>query len=469
MKMVITSDNFEKSHFCQTNFITKLESGSDQFRNENDLIHPRNHPKTVSHNIQKGPVDWDIGISDRTDDASTFENDSFNRSMHPIGSEQNNQSIQSSWTDLTPISTTDFLSRSVNLIEPISAENLLKDYTEANFFNTNNIKTNRTELRLTAVVNSPNDSNNNSNFDDQKIISKFPPTNIIPFNDHNRRDDQKLPNESPYKALRELVIPCIIAGLGSVATGIILAVVQTWQVFETVPQLNILVPALLGLKDNVAMTLASRLSTFANLGSLDDSFEKNRLIISNMALAQCQASTVGLFTPFIAVAISFISSSERHNLDFNKIVLLITGSVITSNVANFVLNSMICCLILLCRRFKMNPDNIATPLAASFGDLATMLSIALISRSLFLIEHLPGIQIGILSGILSLIPLYALIASRCIFTKRILITGWFPICGAMLIQIAGGLIMENSLSRFSKLAAFQPLMNGKNSRFHWFS
>ena len=36
---------------------------------------------------------------------------------------------------------------------------------------------------------------------------------------------------------------------------------QHWKVFEKVPEIFILVPALLGLKGNLEMTLASRLST----------------------------------------------------------------------------------------------------------------------------------------------------------------------------------------------------------------
>ena len=55
-----------------------------------------------------------------------------------------------------------------------------------------------------------------------------------------------------------------------VLAGLLLDHVQHWKVFREVPELFILVPALLGLKGNLEMTLASRLSTAANLGILDD-------------------------------------------------------------------------------------------------------------------------------------------------------------------------------------------------------
>jgi solute carrier family 41 len=46
------------------------------------------------------------------------------------------------------------------------------------------------------------------------------------------------------------------------------------------------VPALLGLKGNLEMTLASRLSTQANLGNMDTRKEKIKMIGGNMALLQ---------------------------------------------------------------------------------------------------------------------------------------------------------------------------------------
>ena len=41
------------------------------------------------------------------------------------------------------------------------------------------------------------------------------------------------------------------------------------------------------------------------------------------------------------------------------------------------------CVILLSRRFHINPDNVATPIAASLGDLTTISLLAAISMLLF--------------------------------------------------------------------------------------
>lgn len=56
--------------------------------------------------------------------------------------------------------------------------------------------------------------------------------------------------------------------------------------FRVVSEVFILVPALLGLKGNLEMTLASRLSTQANLGLLDKPKEQWSLIVGNLALIQ---------------------------------------------------------------------------------------------------------------------------------------------------------------------------------------
>lgn len=84
---------------------------------------------------------------------------------------------------------------------------------------------------------------------------------------------------------------------------------QQWIVFREVRELFILVPALLGLKGNLDMCLASRLSTQANLGNLylhwlGNSYYYNlannlgnmttrrevlSMVVGNIALVQVQA------------------------------------------------------------------------------------------------------------------------------------------------------------------------------------
>ena len=268
--------------------------------------------------------------------------------------------------------------------------------------------------------------------------------------------------------------------------------VQLWNVFKSIPQLLILVQPLLGLKGNVEMTLASRLSTHSNLGDLDSKNERNLILFGNMALIQCQASVVGFIAPIVAILLSFSSEYERESLDHKEMLLIIASSVITANVANLILGSIMCGTIILCRHYNVNPDNIATPIAASLGDVTTLVLLAYISHWLFevisgpikepvhitnpnvnVIVHrgatmdmTPGpewVQDLILILLLALIPLWGYLARTNPHTRNVIVTGWFPVCGAMLLQNAGGLVMERACESFDKLAKFQPVINGECS------
>jgi hypothetical protein len=67
--------------------------------------------------------------------------------------------------------------------------------------------------------------------------------------------------ESILETLIQVFIPFMIAGFGMMAAGLLLDAVQHWDVYVNINEIFILVPALLGLKGNLEMTLASRLST----------------------------------------------------------------------------------------------------------------------------------------------------------------------------------------------------------------
>ena len=60
--------------------------------------------------------------------------------------------------------------------------------------------------------------------------------------------------------------------------------------FIDISEMFILVPALLGLKGNLEMTLASRLSTAANLGELSTMRKTRALLWTNLMLVQVRAT-----------------------------------------------------------------------------------------------------------------------------------------------------------------------------------
>ena len=93
------------------------------------------------------------------------------------------------------------------------------------------------------------------------------------------------------------------------------------------------------------MTLASRLSTLANLLDTDTKEKSSSQYWSvawaNLALVQVQAIVVGTFAAIFAVFMHWISSCSQHELpnemDLKSVLMVLTSSVLTASIASFVL------------------------------------------------------------------------------------------------------------------------------------
>lgn len=105
--------------------------------------------------------------------------------------------------------------------------------------------------------------------------------------------------------------------------------------FTAVPELFIIVPALIGLKGNLEMTLASRLSTHANLGHLDTIEQTWEMGAANLALIQVQGIVVGALASIIAMAMAWLPDPGRASL--SRALLMCASSVTTASLASFVL------------------------------------------------------------------------------------------------------------------------------------
>ena len=77
------------------------------------------------------------------------------------------------------------------------------------------------------------------------------------------------------------------------------------------------------------------------------------------------------------------------------------------------------------------------------------------------INNLPWLPGVLLLLLICITPIWGIVARINKFTRKVIITGWFPILLAMLFQNFGGLIMKKALDHFEKLAVFQPVLNGK--------
>jgi solute carrier family 41 len=67
-----------------------------------------------------------------------------------------------------------------------------------------------------------------------------------------------------------------------------------------------------------------------------------------------------------------------------KFQVIIGTSVLTASFASLLLGSVIMFIIIISKRLKLNPDNIATPIASSLGDLVTLAILSGIGTGLYL-------------------------------------------------------------------------------------
>jgi len=110
------------------------------------------------------------------------------------------------------------------------------------------------------------------------------------------------------------------------------------------------------------------------------------------------------------------------------------------------------------RRYKVNPDNVATPIAAALGDLVTLGLLSAVAS--FLHTSSPLLPPTILAAYLAISPAFHQAAGRHPDTRVLLATGWTPVLSAMVISSLGGKILARAIKAFPDIAVFQPVMNG---------
>ncbi|KAM8916774.1 solute carrier family 41 member 1 isoform 2-T5 [Spinachia spinachia] len=230
--------------------------------------------------------------------------------------------------------------------------------------------------------------------------------------------------ETSFSIGLQVVFPFLLAGFGTVAAGMVLDIVQ------------------------------------ANIGQMDTAKNMWKMIMGNLALIQVQATVVGFLASIAAVIFGWIP--EGH-FRLGHAVLLCASSVATAFIASLLLGVIMIGVIIASRKVGINPDNVATPIAASLGDLITLSVLAGISTGLYKeLEFNDYANPLVCAVFVALCPLWVLIARRIPSTRELLYSGWEPVIIAMAISSVGGLILDKTVTNpnFAGMAVFTPVING---------
>ena len=90
-------------------------------------------------------------------------------------------------------------------------------------------------------------------------------------------------------------------------------------------------------------------------------------------MLQVQALVSGAIAGVAAFVLGLINKPGGNSVTYFESMYLISSSMISAAASGAILGIFMCGLILLCRRFKVDPDNVACPMASASGDIVTLL------------------------------------------------------------------------------------------------
>ncbi|KAF1799222.1 hypothetical protein V8B55DRAFT_1448896 [Mucor lusitanicus] len=261
-------------------------------------------------------------------------------------------------------------------------------------------------------------------------------------------------NSLAIQALPSLIISVI----GLVFAGDLMDEFQHWDVFLKTTELFILLPILLNLKGNLEMNLAARFSTSSNLGELDYGPTRRSLIVGNLALLQVQSLVAGAIAGVASFALGLITK-PGSSTSYYEMMFMTSSAMVSASFSAGILGIFMCALILICRRFDVDPDNIACPMASSTGDIVTLVLLA--TCATILQNEMESILSTIIFIImLSMIPFFGFIVWRNTHVKELLFAGWTPIILAMVISSLAGILLEAYVEQYKGVALLTPVLIG---------
>jgi len=273
--------------------------------------------------------------------------------------------------------------------------------------------------------------------------------------------------ETKLIIMLQVCLPFIMAGFGNMAAGLVLNWVSQWRAFHHIPIFFIMLPPFVGLKGNIEMTLASRLSTLSNLNLLVTSYQWRKAYICNLILILSQAIGLSIFAAFVSIMCELLLSGHKleHNFTelFNTSVLVVLPSALATAILLVVISSLMMSFAVgLANLIRVNPDNLSTLIAALYGDVSCVLFYGLMADLMLSLKERDMLlwPILILGSTLLTYPTLLYLAYKFKATHSIALSSIPPMLTSIIISMGSGAVLASVIDRFKLIALYQPVVNG---------
>ncbi|XP_030573317.1 solute carrier family 41 member 1-like [Drosophila novamexicana] len=262
-----------------------------------------------------------------------------------------------------------------------------------------------------------------------------------------------------YATLGQILIPFIMASMGTITAGVMLGKVENWTVYKEMNELFVLVPGLCGLKGNLDMCVAARLCTQSAMGNMRQKSDIRKIVIGNLAVVQVQAIVCSLFLVIFTVVLKSIIG---RTLMVQNLLTLAASAIITASTSCIILDTMLLLIILFSQRYRFNPDYMATPIVASIGDVTSISLLSFTAGFLYEMDKSSSwVNILILGSYVAiLLPLMVILVWHNVYTRPVLFYGWISVIGALCISEFSGFVLGSSAEQYRGFAVFSPIING---------
>ncbi|KDQ18691.1 hypothetical protein BOTBODRAFT_42297 [Botryobasidium botryosum FD-172 SS1] len=276
--------------------------------------------------------------------------------------------------------------------------------------------------------------------------------------------------------------------IGMVFTGELLEHVSTSEALKKIDELFILIPMLNNLKGNIEMNLSARLSTAANTFQLDDGPTRRILLSGNLSFIQVQALVLSALAAVCSFGLGRLlatlpeaetqapprrfrgiiraskwpqKSPGKTKSGFREFMAVLSIGMSAASMSALVLGSFMCSVVVICRRFTLNPDNISPPLASCLGDLLTLTLFTFMAVTLtrpFVYSTPLVFVIPVLLFALLITALLATFRNKSV--KSMLKDGWSPLLGAMVISSGTGIVLDSFVTKWDDFGSFAIVISG---------